>query len=439
MKWIRVLIGSLLLFVSLPNDGAAQWQEAAEPEARLPAEAKVWEPAIAVGPAGEVLIVGGQRDPLGGSDDFQQHLIAWRSQDGGLTFSDPSLIDGRSAGEHWDQRVSIDSTGTAYISYMEIGDDDRLLRLARSEDGGETFRIVTAADRVSDKPELAVTPYGSDVYIAYELSPTGPSIVGSHDGGDTWETPQLIAAGTEQHFWPEALVVAPNGDLWFAVPSVSRGDLRAGQDTPGILNLFRSQDQGRTWERFDFGSSPRTRRCAHEEVCSLKVPEIDIAVSPEGAIYAVYTEGEAGEPYGLFMRYSEDGGRFWTAPQAISAAPRPASGDLADHYESLVTAGQDGEVCVVWVDDRRGALDVWARCAAEPAGPWGREILLSNQSDGAEYKSRQGFAALFGHYMDAEIGAGRLHAVWGAGTVDRSNGDIWTNVVELSEALSRQE
>jgi hypothetical protein len=43
----------------------------------------------------------------------------------------------------------------------------------------------------------------------------------------------------------------------------------------------------------------------------------------------------------------------------VSAAPRPRSGDLADHDFPMIAASRAGRVCVVWVDDRRGALDVW--------------------------------------------------------------------------------
>jgi hypothetical protein len=52
---------------------------------------------------------------------------------------------------------------------------------------------------------------------------------------------------------------------------------------------------------------------------------------------------------------------------AVSGAPRPQSNDLADHNDSLIVAQGNGGVCVVWVDDRRGALNTFARCSTDGA------------------------------------------------------------------------
>lgn len=144
------------------------------------------------------------------------------------------------------------------------------------------------------------------------------------------------------------------------------------------------------------------------------------------------------KPYGLFLRSSTDAGRSWSKSQVVSAAPRPRSGDRADHDFPMIAAAGAGRVCVVWVDDRRGALDVWARCSSDAGETWGPEVLFSDRSDGAAYKSSVGFKAFYGHYGGVAIDtSGRLNAVWGEGEPDYRTGAVWFNSIDLTDALRR--
>lgn len=416
----------------------AEWRWPPSHEQLLPGSVDDWEPALAVGPSGEVLVVAGRRKRTPNSEGFEQKLVLWRSDDGGATFQGPWPVDEDAQGNHWDQRVAVDAKGIIYISYMEIG-DDRNLRLARSRDGGRSFSVETATDRVSDKPELAISTDGSHVYIVYELVPDGPSLVASNDGGATWNEPRPVVPSDGRHFWPEALALAPDGILWFAGPAMSLADLGQGNETSVLLHVFRSSDAARSWQDTEFGSS-LSGGCVHEPPCRAKGPRIDVAVANQRHVYVVYTEGAASEPYGLFLKSSSDGGRTWSEPQTVSAAPRPKSGDAADHYEAMVAASRDGRVCVVWADDRRGMLDFWARCSGDRALTWGPEFLLSDRSEGASYKSADGFKAFYGHYGDVAIDVnGRLHVVWGAGEPGYRTGPggVWVNSVDLSRALGR--
>jgi hypothetical protein len=117
----------------------------------------------------------------------------------------------------------------------------------------------------------------------------------------------------------------------------------------------------------------------------------------------------------------------------VSAAPRPQSNDLADHDDSLIVAQGNGRVCVVWVDDRRGALNTFARCSTDGAKTWGDDILLSNRIEGAASKSPQGFTAIYGHYGGAAISSSsRLFAVWAEGEREYRTGNVWFNGLPLT-------
>jgi hypothetical protein len=436
---------TLLGFCAAAAIGASapQWQRPAAHEQQLPDSLNCWEPAMATGPNGQVYVVAGRRRGMPKDKDSEQQQVIWRSQDRGVSFEAPVLItaEGHS---HFDQRIAVDGKGTIYVSYMDWAPDERgrsrsRLRLARSRDGGRMFSATTVTTtRVNDKPELAVSHDGRDLYIVYTSSP-GPAVVASHDGGDTWTEPAPVVANEARHFWPEALAVGADGGVWLAVPSMSDADIAERKQTDVTLHVFQSSDRGRTWKDSAISTSPRLPAgCPHNPACPVKVNTISIAVDHRSRAHVLFTEGATPkQPYGLFHTSSVDGGRSWSARQVVSAAPRPQSSDTADHdYITMTTSGD--RVCAVWVDDRVGALNTWARCSTDSGRTWSAETLLSDRTDGAPYKSAQGFKAFYGHYGGAALdAAGRLHAVWAAGEPGYRTGTVWVNSVDVS-AIGRR-
>ena len=421
-KAIPVLV--TLGFLSQMPDS---WRSAQSIERMLPSSTDCWEPAIAVGPREQIYIVAGQRSGPLGSKEFNQKQVLWRSLDRGATFEGPWPVS-IEGDLHGDQRIAVDRDGTIYVTYMDQeirapGAPNRL-RLARSRDEGRTFDVETIpVTRVIDKPELAVSPDGKRIAVVYESSP-GPTIVTTTDGGKTWHEARVVEPSNGRHFWPQSLAFAPDGALWFAVPSMSDDDIAKRKQTDVQLHVFRSIDDGRSWQDARISSSPRfLKGCAHDPDCRVKLPEISVAVDSAGRAFAAYMEGPGpGQPYALLLNASSDGGRTWSAPRPVSVAPRPQSNDVADHGYPVVAANRRGQLCVVWVDDRRGAHDVFARCSADGALTWGPDVLLSNRRDGAPYKSETGFAAIYGHYGGAAVSGDRLFAVWGAGEREDPNG-----------------
>jgi photosystem II stability/assembly factor-like uncharacterized protein len=404
----------------------------------LPSSTDGWEPALAVGPREQVYIVAGQRNGPLRSKGFDQRQVLWRSLDGGVTYEGPWPVS-TEGHRHGDQRIAVDRAGTIYVSYMDseslnLGAPIRL-RLARSRDEGRTFVAETIpVTRVSDKPELAVSPDGLRIAIVYESSP-GPTIVTTADGGKTWSGARVVEPGNGRHFWPEALTFAPDGALWFAVPSMSDADIAKRLQTDVQLHVYRSTDDGRSWRDSRISSSPRfLNGCAHDPECRVKVPRISVAVDGNGHAYAAYTEGTGpGQPYALLLTSSTDAGRTWSAGRPVSAARRPQSNDLADHADPVVVAQGNGRVCVVWVDDRSGRLNTFARCSTDGAKTWGDDIWLSNRIDGAAYKSPEGFTAIYGHYGGAGLSTGgRVFAVWAEGEREYRTGNVWFNSLPMT-------
>lgn len=440
MKYTALALCVCATFAGIPGQ---QRQESRSREQLLPGSVDCWEPALATAPNGHIYVVAGKRHGMPNDRDFEQQQVVWRSEDGGTTFEGPRPLTTEGL-RHYDQRIAVDANGTVYVSYMDHVMEangrrsSTRLRLARSSDGGRTFSVQTVTTRrVSDKPELAVSSDGPNLYIVYESTP-GPTVVASHDGGSTWTEPLVIVPSGGRHFWPEALAVAADGAVWLAVPSMSDSDIAERKETTVTLHVFRSRDRGRTWQDSEMSRSPRLPNgCPHNPACPVKGPTIALAVDGRGRAHVVYTEGATPQqPYGLFYQSSSDGGRAWSSRQVVSAAPRPQSADSADHDYVIVSASKEDRVCAVWVDDRRGALNVWTRCSTDAGRSWGTETLLSDRSDGAPYKSAAGFKAFYGHYGGAGIDApGRLHAAWGAGEPGYRTGGVWVNRVEVSGAM----
>jgi hypothetical protein len=419
------------------------WRLPPSHEQMLPDSTDCWEPALAVAPGGTVFVVAGKRSGSPGADDYDQRQVIWRSDDHGKTFSGPVPVspDGYL---HADERIAIGANGTVYISYIDQDAKERgsvaRLRLARSIDNGQTFSVASVTtEHVVDKPELAVSRDGQHLYVVYESSP-GPRVVASHDAGRSWDAPRVVRLSEGRHFWPTALAVAPDGTVWFAVPSMSDADIAKRRQTPVQLHVFRSQDRGVTWEDFDLGSSPRfVGDCAHDPACRVKLPVVMVAVDDRNRALVAYMQGDGPrQPYGLFLRATGDSGRTWSPPQTVSAASRPQSHDTADHDSPMIASSGSNRLCVVWADDRRGALDMWTRCSADGARTFGDDVLLSDRADGAGYKSASGFASFYGHYGGAAIDdSGRLHAVWAVGDKDRRTGSVWFNSVDVKDAARR--
>ncbi len=64
--------------------GAGQsWQRPRSPEQMLPESIDCWEPALAVGPSGQVYVVAGRRHGKRGDKDFDQKQVIWRSENRG--------------------------------------------------------------------------------------------------------------------------------------------------------------------------------------------------------------------------------------------------------------------------------------------------------------------------------------------------------------------
>jgi hypothetical protein len=391
----------------------------------LSGDADDWEPSLAVGGDDSVHIIATRKGlPLSLSKQpFSIQAVTWSSKDGGKTFDAPVQPTAKWDG-HGDSRIKSDRQGNVYASWIGFSWDPASgkpdmttggLILATSRDLGRTFQakvVATLASGVSDKPELEVSPDGRDIYIVFD-SGSGLALVASHDGGETFER-HAVDPTKGRQYWPTGIGLAPDGSLFVTVPLFEGPPpTEKGSDRRIPLRILRSADRGVTWQDHIFSDSTvwlERGWCAHGPTCPVAVPYAGVAVDGRNRVYVAYTEGTGKQPPDLRFQRSEDGGVSWSAPQVLSAAARPVSGDQASHFYPMIAASGDGLVYVVWIDDRAGPVNVWAKRSSDGGRTWSPEVRLSRTD-------RDGIAGFYGEYGGLGIDSrGVLHAAWSEGT-----------------------
>ena len=389
----------------------------------LSSGANDWEPSLAV--AGTHVYVIAVRKPAG-APPGQSTVVTWVSPDRGVTLAGGETFDQIGG----DVRIQAGDAGTVVASWIEIVRDSTGrqidmtrggLAVAISHDFGRTWRTTIAAPMASgvgDKPELALSRDGRDVYVAF-MGPGTLDVVASHDGGSTWT--RFVADSTRTGHWPTSIALGPGGDLY--VTDARQVRLPGDSLLEVESDVLRSADGGRSWRAQTVSRSRRVRRpdaCVHGSTCPVQIPYASVAVDDRGRVHLVTTEGEPGRSYALLYRRSTDAATTWSDPSELSAAARPASGDRADHFYPMIAAQGDGLVYVAWFDDRRGPIDLWARQSPDGGTTWSREVQLSKPG---------GMAGIYGEYGGIGIDPqGALHVTWAQGTghISREGqGGVW--------------
>jgi hypothetical protein len=226
---------------------------------------------IAIGPQGEIFVVGLSVDP----NNSSWHWMVRRSLDNGETWKAVDDYSSASTQNAEAYRAKFDSKGNIYVIGQEgvrYGSPEQAIWVVRkSTDLGETWMTVdsvpfdpSSEDQVSDPTAIAIdsndnvyvlgmrsfrdTASSDDLYVWF--------IRKSRNGGATWET---LAAQTASLLLNE-LLITPTGELivgFSRTMSISGpGGVWDGGDVLGV----KSFDNGESWSNFTRGDlkfSPR--------------------------------------------------------------------------------------------------------------------------------------------------------------------------------------
>ena len=391
-----------------------------------------WEPAIATDPHAPYVYALATRygAPKPCSGNCPSPWIALEvSGDNGVTWTESRPLCACKGSGQFDPIIEVvPSTGQVYALYMNGFN----VVFTKSTNHGSTWSAPVATyGNVSwnDKPILAVSDNGRDVYVAFN-GPTGgdPWLAQSHDFGATWTQRKLV--DSNRYVFAFDGDVASDGTVYFAETSLLYGGGGNKGTTPlGAIeeHVFISRDQGVTWEDRNVAQVQPGVAC-DAAGCPPDFYLGHAALSADGAGNLVLLYDGATTAGGLqtiSSRRSTDKGLTWSAAATISAAGEestsPAiesrgSGDVRAWYYQTSGGGN--------VD----AWNVWYRTSTDGGATWAAPLKISDATGGAAYKTAAGFAEVYGDYGEIGItSAGRSIAIWGEGISYTGPGGAWFN------------
>lgn len=391
---------------------------------RLPGRYNGFEPSVAADPKGRVLIaaIDHRRDK---SKKQDPRLIAWRSGDRGVTWSQP-----RSMGNDpmWDVWLQTDPRGGFLVAHIRIlgsfdppsGIGKAVFR--RSEDGGRTWKEARILGLNADKTVLAISPSGSRLAVAYIRG--GPALVlRSDDRGEHWQKIPRVDFVSDI----SGLAVNDDGTIVAAWTLGAQGFKPKDPTSVHKSVLSTTKDAGKTWKDLQLASYADSQVIPDGVSCNSRwAQNVVVALDGAGAAHAVYCH-PAGDKkdYRLLYRRSTDL-QVWSDPVFLS------SGDVDNYRGFPAIAAAGNRVHVTWMERSGGLFNVWYRGSADGGKHWSKPLPLSRPERPTELLTAKGFKEPGGHYMSlTEDGRGMAHAVWGVAGREGHGGEIWHCPIHL--------
>jgi len=262
-------------------------------------------------------------------------------------------------GDVYQLALSLNDGAPPFVEGPE-GDFDHALLASKSTDGGLTWsqpvEVIRDLDAnvFNDKQSITADPHDSNiVYAVWDRFAFPPAerasvIAGfeaaayraptwfarTTDGGASWEPARKIFdPGVNNQTIGNQIVVLPNGDLvnLFDMITIQRQAIATG----AFYNvaLIRSEDQGLTWEPRAQSGKIKPIVISRLGTIFITDPETgeyvrtadiipDIAVDPvSGALYAVWQDARFNGVDQIALSMSTDGGFTWTEPIQVNQTP----------------------------------------------------------------------------------------------------------------------
>ena len=388
-----------------------------------------WEPNIAADPSSAWLYQ--MTTQYGGAPACRPHMdhcILFRSSaDRGRTWHQSIVMNRRlcppakacrRAAWQNDPVLAVSASGVIYAAWMNQWD----VVFAKSRDRGRTwtglhdFRRALGAS-FTDKPWIAISPSGKDVYVAFNRS--NSYISASHDYGRKWSRPVRTNSGG-RYWFAEAGAVAPDGHVYFA-------ESAEHQNAKGTVRLavITSANGGASW------TTTYVARSQQQPPCPVKGcpndfygSQISLAIDRAGTVLAAYVANTSPRaPMALYAITSANG-VSWSAPAALGAHGTKVGAD----FPKVAAGPRPGDFRVAWEDDGNGAKawNVWYRATVNRGVSWSPTVRLSNLGSGAPYKTSAGFRFPYGDYFGMTVdNHGASDLTWSEGNSYNGPGNTW--------------
>jgi BNR repeat-like domain len=383
-----------------------------------------WEPAVAGHPGSQRIYMlttryGGMR----ACSRCPSPAIRLRaSKDGGRHWSgDRFLCECRGSRHQYDPEIEMAADGSLYAAWLDGFAPG--VTFARSDDRGRTWTKPVHVDRQlawSDKPIVAISDDGEDVYIAFNGPSQGDAwVAASHDRGDHFADPVRAGSGRRYHFAGGG-AVAPDGTVAF-------GQTSYNQRSSGKVRVLAttSADGGATWNNAMTDVMAKQPDCVSRGCPEdFYGPQAAMASDAAGRLLILYNgASRRNGRQRTFARTSTDGGITWSTRDRLS--PRTANAA----FPAAVGAAA-GDFRAWFMDDRSGhrRWNVWFRQTLDGGGTWTPAARLSDAGSGTAYKRHRGFLEPYGDYGEiAVVAGGGTFAAWGEGRSYFGPGGTWFN------------
>jgi hypothetical protein len=344
-------------------------------------------------------------------------VIFRRSADGGATW-EPDRFLIASKIDQYDPQIRVARDGAVYVAFLQAFTPGATFM--RSTDRGTTWSVPVTFTGTglgpgwNDRPALAISASGRDVYIAFNHSDSW--IVGSHDFGRTFG-PAVKTSHDRRYYFHSAGTVSRDGSAYFTAQDYSQN-----YRGPTHIDVIRSLDGGRSWSTVRVDTSQACPKCHGVRGCYFGFlgPVAGLASDTSGTLLLAYNANSVpNASQQLYVRTSRDGVTW--SPRLDVSDPDP----LANNGFPVVAAGRDaGDFRIAWMSTRNGLWDTWYRRVQ--SGRFSAPVRLSNRPDGAPYEHPAGFDFPYGDYFGISVDrSGVLHAIWGAGPSYRGPGGTW--------------
>jgi hypothetical protein len=392
-----------------------------------------WEPAVAADPTSAYVYVLTTRygpKPCPGNCP-SPYIALLVSSNGGASFGAPKALCACKGSGQFDPIIEVvPSNGAVYAVYMN-GFNIMFTKSAAGNHGATWSAPVKVYGNVSwnDKPVIATSDDGRDVYIAFN-GPTGgdPWLAQSHDFGATWAQTKLV--DSNRYIFAFDADVAADGTVYLAQTSLLYGGGgNKGTYPTGAIeeHVFISIDRGATWQDKLVAQVLPGVACT-AEACppDFYLAHSALSADANGAVVLAYDGATATRGLqAISVQRSTDRGQTWTAAATISTATEEA-------LNPMVESRGSGDVRIAWMETSGGgnvdAWNAWYRRSTDGGATWTAPVRISDAVSGAAYKSAAGFAEVYGDYGELAItNAGKTVAVWGEGASYAGPGGVWIN------------
>jgi hypothetical protein len=406
-------------------------------EQLVSAAADDWEPAVATDPT---------TGPQGQSYAYllTTRYASTKPCPGNCPTPYIALYTSSDAGAHWSAGVPlcackgsgqfdpiievVPNTGAVYALYMN---GFNVMFIKSTDHGAHWSAPVKTYGSVSwnDKPILAVSDGGVDVYVAFN-GPTGgdPWLAQSHDGGATWTQRKLV--DSNRYIFAFDGDVDSSGTVYFAETSILYGGGGNKGTTPtGPIeeHVYVLTGGGQTFTDRLVGSIQPGLACVAAGCPpDYYLGHAAITAYAAGKLVLMYDGATAaGGMQTITSRTSTNSGASWTAPVTMSVVGEEA-------VDPAIESVSATDIRSWFMQTNGGNVDawnVWYQTSSNGGLTWTNPpVKISDASSGAAYKTPNGFAEVYGDYGELGItSTGKTIAAWGEGTSYDGPGGVWFN------------